>query len=223
KDHALGLAIKRTLSRYRGASLGDRRYVAGKLRHDPVLSGIADLGLELGDTVDAGAGPGQLSLCLRELGLVRTLVGFDLDPRKVTLAEQAAGGDASFTVADLADAELPEADTVLLVDVLHYLPLGEQDALLERAARSLRPGGRLLLRDADKRPGISSLLTRGLEYLAAATGFHRSRSRLCFRPMAEVIARLEALGLHCVAQAAAQGTPFANVLVIATRMHPPQA
>ncbi len=217
KNPELDAAITRTVRRYAAQRIADRKYVAGKLRHDPVLSRIVELGLELGDTVDAGCGRGQLALCLHELGLTKSVIGFDLDERKVAVATAAAGSDARFSVADLSQGALPEADTLLLVDVLHYLPLAEQDALLARAARSLRPGGRLLVRDADKKPGASSFLTRALEHLAAASGWHRSRSRLCFRPMAEVVRELESIGLECQARAAAQGTPLDNVLIVAKR------
>jgi 2-polyprenyl-3-methyl-5-hydroxy-6-metoxy-1,4-benzoquinol methylase len=210
-------AIERTLGRYAGAKLSDLQYVRGKLYYDPVLESIASLGTELGDTIDAGAGRGQLSLCLLELGKVKRLTGFDLDERKIALARRAGGDDATFAVVDLAQAELEPADTILLVDVLHYLPQREQDELLERAARNLRPGGRLLVRDANRRAGASSLLTRALERLASATGWHRSRSKLCFRSADELVGTLERAGLTCQTQGAAQGTPFDNVLIVAAR------
>ncbi len=217
KNPELTAAVARTIARYAAAPIADRQYVAGKLRHDPVLARIVELKVELGVTVDAGAGRGQLALCLFELGLIERLSGFDLDARKVALAAAAAKGDAEFAVGDLGERELPEADSILLVDVLHYLPLLDQNALLRRAAAALRPGGRLLIRDADKKPGASSILTQALEYLATATRWHRSRSRLCFRPMVEVVRELESLGLDCQTRAAAQGTPLDNVLIVATR------
>jgi uncharacterized protein (DUF2062 family) len=217
KNPEITAAIQRTLRRYAAGGIVDRQYVRGKLEHDPVLEGIIRLGLDLGDTVDAGAGRGQLGLCLLELGRIKSLSGFDLDDRKVALARLAGRGDASFKVVDLALAELPTADTILMVDVLHYLPAAEQDALIERAAQSLRPGGRLLIRDANRQPGASSLLTRFAEHVATRLGWHRTRSALCFRSAEELLAVLENQGLVCHVQGAAQGTPFDNVLIVAAR------
>jgi len=210
-------AIERTLRRYAAAGITDRQYVRGKLHHDPALDCVVGLELDLGDTVDAGAGRGQLGLCLLELGRIKSLTGFDLDDRKVALARLAGRGDASFRVVDLALAELQPADTILFIDVLHYLPLAEQDALLERAAQSLRPGGRLLIRDADRKPGARSLVTRVLEHVATITGWHRTRSKLCFRSAEELVSSLERAGLVCQVTGAAQGTPFDNVLIVAAR------
>lgn len=214
-------ARERTLGRYRKAPIFDRKYVAGKLAYDPALETIAALGTPLGELVDAGAGRGQLGLALLELGLARTLRGFDRDPARVRVAELAAGENARFAVGDLATADFGTADTILLSDVLHYLPLAEQDAVLARAARALRPGGRLLIREADGAPHARSFLTRALERLARAVGWHRGRAALRFRPLAELAEQLAKAGLGVRVLDASAGTPFANSLLVGER--PPAA
>jgi uncharacterized protein (DUF2062 family)/SAM-dependent methyltransferase len=214
-DH-VDAAIARTIERYRGAPPGDRYYVAGKLRHDPIVRLIAELGVPLGNTLDAGAGRGQLGLCLVELGLVQALTGFDADERKVNVARAAARGEARFEVGDLDTFSIPTCDTILLVDVLHYLQSEAQDALLSRAARALAPGGRLVLRDVDG-AGPKSALTRALERLATASGWHLKKSALCFRPVEAWTSVLEREGLSFTIRGASQGTPFSNVLVVAER------
>jgi uncharacterized protein (DUF2062 family) len=216
REDAVEHAIARTVERYRGARPGDRYYVAGKLRHDPVLRLIVELGVPLGRTLDAGAGRGQLGLCLVELGLARTLRGFDADPRKIEVARAAAGESAEFEVGDLGTFSFPSCDTILLVDVLHYLPAAAQDELLVRSLRALEPGGRLLLRDVDG-SGPKSFLTRFLERIATATGWHLKKSSLCFRPASEWLAVIEREGLTFSVRGASEGTPFSNVLVVAER------
>lgn len=214
----LDVARERTARRYRNAKLFDRKYVEGKLWFDPVLPLLAELGLELGRVLDAGAGRGQLGLCLLELGQARTLTGFDLDARKIDVARRAAAGAATFDIAHLTDAELTGFDTLLLVDVLHYLGSDDQDALLERAAGALEPGGRLLVRDTDAARRRSGLFTRLSERLAMVTGWHRGDRQLCFRPLAALVARLEASGLRCQVLDASRGTPFSNALIVAERL-----
>lgn len=216
-ESALSAAIARTLARYRSAPIGDRMYVAGKLEHDPVLAEIAALPGDFGRVLDAGAGRGQLGLCLLELGRVESLFGFDSDGRKIALARAAAGADAEFAVADLG-ARFAPADTVLLIDVLHYLPRAEQDAVLAEAVSAVPSGGRVLVRELDGVPGWRSAVTRLFERLATALGVNRGRARLEYRSAAELRERLTALGCECEIRGASEGTPFANVLIVARRL-----
>jgi len=207
-------AITRTVTRYAGAPRGDRVYVSFKLRLDPVLQEVARLG-PLGRVLDAGCGRGQLGVCLSEAGLVSTLSGFDYDARKVTLAS-AAAPEARFEAADAESFVFSRVDTVLLVDILHYLQPEAQDLLLERAVAALSEGGRLVLREVGgKQPG-SGWLTRSFERLGANLGINRAQT-LSFRPLHELTHVLERLGLECHTTDASQGTPLSNSLIVATR------
>lgn len=209
----LDAAIRRTAARYGAAPIGDRLYVRSKLHFDPVLRAVAELG-PLGHVLDAGAGRGQLALALVELGQAHSVSGFDLDARKVHIANAAANGAARFEVADVRSAAFASADTILLVDVLHYLAIAEQDAVLARARQELRPGGKLLVREVDARATPFSWLSRALEHLLTRTGYNRATGRLAFRPAREIGERLNALGLTCSNEDAAQGTPFDNRLIV---------
>jgi 2-polyprenyl-3-methyl-5-hydroxy-6-metoxy-1,4-benzoquinol methylase/uncharacterized protein (DUF2062 family) len=206
-------AVGRTRARYAAAGLGDRCYVASKLAFDPVCRLAVELEGSLGRVLDLGCGRGQLSLLLLECGLATSVIGFDSDARKIEVA-RAAGPEASFAVADLSATPLGQADTVLLIDVLHYLPLAEQDALLTAAARALAPGGRLLVRELDAGRSLRSALTRANEWLARKTGFNRGRASQ-YRPARELTTLLEGQGLPCEVQGASERTPFANVLIVA--------
>jgi trans-aconitate methyltransferase len=59
---------------------------------------------------------------LLELGRVSELRGVDSDARKIEAARTAAP-EARFSVGDVARLALARHDTILLIDVLHYLPL----------------------------------------------------------------------------------------------------
>jgi SAM-dependent methyltransferase len=212
-DPALGARL-RTRARYVGAPIADRCYVALKLATDPVVRAIAELGA-LGQTLDAGSGRGQLGLFLLELGRATSLSGFDFDSRKVGVARAAAGAAAEFDVKDLRHAPLPSADTILLIDVLHYLQPSDQDELLARAAGALRDGGRLLVREVDAAPGARSWLTRVLEAIGTRLGYNRSSSALHFRPLASIVERLETLGMNCRTFPGEISSALANGLVVA--------
>jgi uncharacterized protein (DUF2062 family)/predicted TPR repeat methyltransferase len=214
--HELSRAIRRTVARYAQAPIADRLYVSSKLANDPIVGKLAALPGSFGSVVDAGCGRGQLGLLLLELGGLERLRGFDWDSRKVAIAERAASGDARFETGDLRAIEWTLADTVLLIDVLHYLPRAEQDALLGRVVEALAPGGRLVVREVDGERGWRSGLTTLFERMAARIRYNRAHV-LDFRPAAQIRARLEALGLTVTTESASDGTPLANVMIVAVK------
>lgn len=207
--------MARTVARYESAPKGAKHYVSAKLRFDPVVDVIADLGVQLGETVDAGAGRAQCGLCLAELGLVSTLTGFDWDDSKVAIANHAANGRAVYTHDDLTTHRFERpVDTVLLIDVLHYLTVEDQDRLLGQAFAALRPEGRLLIRDVDAAGG-RSVWTRIAERIGTGLRINRGRT-LVFRSAAELRRVLEELGA-VVAVHTASGGPLTNVLLVAQK------
>ncbi len=207
-------AVDRTVRRYRDAHRRHRIYVAIKLRSDPVVQALTALPGSFGRVLDAGAGRGQFGLLLMELGRADLLSGFDWDADKVKAANIAARGEASFEQGDLRTADLPASDTVLLLDVLHYLSGPEQDSVLERAAAALRPGGRLIVREVGE--GTGSGLTKLFERIGARAKMNRARS-LEFRPLSAILDKLDQLGLVYQAEDASQGTPLSNSLIVARR------
>ena len=212
------LARRRTSQRFAAAPRAHRCYVAVKLATDPVFSEVAELG-PLGDVLDAGCGRGQLGLYLLELGNAARVSGFDFDAAKVAVAQTAARGDAEFRVGNLLEERFEAADTVLLIDVLHYLTPDEQRRVIARACACLRPGGCLVVREADRGPGARSALTCFLERVATLVGYNRladSRS-LGFRPLAEWMDELRAHGLVCAVSLPPSGAQLGNRLVVGRR------
>jgi uncharacterized protein (DUF2062 family)/2-polyprenyl-3-methyl-5-hydroxy-6-metoxy-1,4-benzoquinol methylase len=206
-------ATRRALVRYRNAPLGDRLYVAVKLRTDPIVGALQSLPGSFGRLLDAGAGRGQLSLLALELERATEVVGFDWDARKTGLAQRAAMGEARYFQADICSVTWPPVDTILMADVLHYLTPDRQDAVLERAVAAMSPGGRLLVREVETARGWRTLVTRVSEHVGRLVGYNEGR-RLCFRPISRLVARLESLGLDCAIVPAGIG-PLSNVLIVA--------
>ncbi len=209
----LEAALARTRRRYAHVPRAQRYYVAGKLAVDPVFGLVAGLPGDFGRVLDLGCGRGQLGLFLLELGRARALVGIDADPRKIEVAAL-AGPDADFRVGDAAQPDPSVFDTVLLVDVLHYLSGAEQDFVLRSCAARLTPGGRLLVRELDAVPGARSGITRLLEWIARKIGLNRGRARH-YRSARELTHVLAAAGLACSVQGASERTPLGNVLIVA--------
>ena len=228
------LAVERVAGRYApadGGTAGDRsrfHYVRTKLLGDPVARMIAEIAGDapgaLGEVADIGTGRGQLPILLLELGRATRAFGVDWDAEKIKAATIAAADhgeerpalDARFVSGDAREADVPPADTVLLIDLLHYFKVDEQDRILRRAAAAVRPGGRILIREADPSRGLRSLATLIEERIFTAIRFNRGE-RVHFRPSLELKGILEETGLAAEVRPAWGKTPFSNVLVIGNR------
>ncbi len=199
-------------------------YVRIKLLMDPIAKLIADIEGEeagaLGEVFDIGTGRGQLPILLCELGRATHAKGFDWDEKKIADGERAAAIAPALPIelwqSDARTGEVTPADTVLLVDLLHYFTIEEQDEILLRAAKAVRPGGRLLVREADTERGWRSTMTLLEEKIFTALRFNRGE-RVKFRPARELTAVMEAAGLAVEVRPAWGKTPFSNVLFIARR------
>ena len=109
---------------------------------------------------------------------------------------------------------MPEATTVLLVDVLYQLEAGVQLALVRTAARAARQ--RILIRALDPDRGMRSALTIGLERLMRRVSPH-SGKHVDVVPVARLTETLSEAGFAVSIAPCWQGTPFANVLIIGRR------
>lgn len=209
---------------------GRFHYVRVKLLGDPICRMVADLeGDEagvLGSVFDVGTGRGQVPIMLLELGRATSAQGVDWDEGKIAEAQKAAANEgeggplpATFEQADVREAAIESSDTVLLLDIVHYLAVDEQDQLLERAARAVGPGGRLVIREADTARGWRSWMTLAEELIFTAIRFNRG-ARVRFRASGDIVRVLEGEGLDCEVRPAWGRTPFSNVLILGRRPIP---
>jgi ubiquinone/menaquinone biosynthesis C-methylase UbiE len=99
-----------------------------------------------GAVLDAGCGTGSLSVALAELG--HQVTGIDLSPAMLTLAKKKAAASGVSIRYALMDAAAPRLalgryHAIVCRHLLWALP--EPGAVLQRWARLLKPGGRLVL------------------------------------------------------------------------------
>lgn len=144
------------------------------------------------------------------------LTGIELDAQSAAWARKALGDRVTVHVADLSRADLPDADVILLFDVLHYLGDKEQVALLDRIAHSLRGGGKLLMRVADTEAGWRFRLTRIVDQSTVLMRGRLSGNFFC-RTIGDWSNLLLRHGFRIERQPMSQGTPFANILLTASR------
>lgn len=208
-------------------------FARGKLRWDPVFRHLLEHGLiaPRSRVLDIGCGRGLLaSLLLAASGEAQggrwptewaaapddaRFTGIDIMAGDVARARTALGDGAIFVCGDMRSVAFPAADTVVILDALHYIETLEQDAVLLRVRRALGDGGRLVLRvgDAASRRGFAT--SQWVDRIVCLLRGRGVRPR-AGRRLAEWQARLAALGFDVSSRPMAQGTPFANVLLVGT-------
>ena len=146
------------------------------------------------------------------------LHGIDSHAGRVNVARRALGGAAQVEQRDLREHDfLRPCSVIVLIDVLLYLPDGEPERVIRKAAEALEPGGLLLLREADAGAGFAFWLTQCSAWLDAATR-GRFGERMHCRSAAHWRAELARQGFVVEAEPMSQGTPFANVLFAARKV-----
>jgi SAM-dependent methyltransferase len=209
-------------------------FARGKLRIDPIFLAMLRMGTipDGAHILDLGCGQSLLASLLLAAKIqydrriwpqewprppvASGLMGIELDAQSAGWARKALGDRVSVTTADLRNVELPDADVVLLLDVLHYMDDAEQLVLLEKIAHSLRNGGKLLLRVADAEAGWRFRLTRLVDHSTVLMRGRLSGSFFC-RTIGDWSALLLRHGFRIERQPMSQGTPFANILLTAFR------
>ena len=135
-----------------------------------------------GTWADLGAGDGTFTRALAELlGSTATIYAVDRDTRAVAALKQFAAGASARVVPVEADfavlLELPGLggrglDGMLLANALHFVR--DAEAVLERLARLVRPRGRVVLVEYDRRAASRwvpyPISAQRLPALAAAAG-----------------------------------------------------
>jgi SAM-dependent methyltransferase len=223
---------------YRSAGSFAYRFARGKLKGDPVYRAILACGLLLGRPriLDLGCGQGLLAAWLQ--GAERchargcwpqgwppaprpaSMSGIELMAPDVERARRALGTGYDVAHADIRSAEFGAADAVVILDVLHYLPAAAQVQILQRVHAALPPQGLLLLRVGDAGGGWRFRYSLCIDRLVMWLRGHGLVHLHC-RSVAQWRTLLHDCGFDSETMPMSQGTPFANVLLIAHAIRQP--
>jgi len=110
-----------------------------------------DLLPEKGVIYDLGCGYGFLDYFLLLQSDHRTIIGVDYDEDKIQVADQSylKNDRITFEAKDVMAVDVHNADAVMILDVLHYLSVENQHALIRSSFQGLKSGGILIIRDGD--------------------------------------------------------------------------
>lgn len=156
-----------------------RGYVGSKLRSDPVFLAAYELfGGSDQPILDVGCGVGLLAFYLRERGCRQPILGLDVDARKIRQGTSIVQG--RYTDVDLRCQDVQEpipefSGAIALFDVLHYLPLAQQTALLSRLAKCVTPGSALVIRDCPRDDSARFWMTYAAEKFAQTISWNLNR------------------------------------------------
>lgn len=221
---------------YRDCGLFDRRWAAGKLGRDPIFpalieqrvfrdgSWVLDLGCGRGllaawllaaERLEAsGAWPANLARPPQGL----RFRGFELMGREAEIGNRALQasfpGRVEFAGGDMREVAIGTTDAVAILDVLHYIDYDAQESLLDRIRIALPTGGVLVTRVGDAGAGWRFGFSQFVDFCMASAQGHRHPPTWC-RPLEAWIETLTHRGFAVQVSPMSDGTPFANVMLIA--------
>ena len=131
---------------------------------------------------DIGCGYGFLDFILALVSTERSITALDYDEEKIAVADNCVirGENLRFYAVDVTEYSFENQDLFLLNDVLHYLPEREQMELLETCISHLNPGGKIIIRDADRDLEKRHKGTELTELFSTKSGFNKTKNRLFF-------------------------------------------
>jgi SAM-dependent methyltransferase len=214
-------------------------WARGKLAKDPVFHGMLQRG-ELpaqARVVDIGCGQGLVASLLMACQAMqarhawpqgwpvaasaKAYTGIELMAADVKRGQAALSTLADipfkpeFLCADMREVALPECDVVVILDVLHYVDHAAQVAVLSKVRDALAASkGRLLLRVGDAANTRGFAISQWVDRVVTRARGH-GVPPTWGRSVQDWVAVLRQLGFSVKTIGQSQGTPFANVLLVA--------
>jgi 1-acyl-sn-glycerol-3-phosphate acyltransferase len=182
------------LYRYQGKFV--EQFVHWKMKMDPMFGTLDAVVPRCGFVLDLGCGYGVATHWLSQFTDGRNFLGLDYDENKIRVAQRTVPESPriKFETGDILNCDYPACDTILLLDVLHYWTPEKQQLILNKARQALRPGGRLILRDAARAESEAHRRVTFWEKIATRLGHNKTVEGLHFQTRAELEVALQRAG-----------------------------
>ena len=152
-------------------------YMRIKVRLEKNYQVFNDLLPRNGKILDIGCGYGFMPYMLHFVCPERNITGIDYDEQKIATASHCFSKDAGirFFCADITQYQFERYDAVVMMDILHYLQPEQQKVVIEKAIRSIQPGGMIVIRDGNTDLGKRHRGTKMTEIFSTAIfGFNKT-------------------------------------------------
>jgi 2-polyprenyl-3-methyl-5-hydroxy-6-metoxy-1,4-benzoquinol methylase len=164
--------------------------------------------------LEIGCGTGPILFLLNRFSEIAAGRGLDIDGEAIRIAT-ATNAHSNLTFASescyaLNASDVQAYDVILCFDVLHHLPNAEKPRFLEHVVSILRPGGRIILKDLDRRPWRKALANRITDYLS-------TRSMVSYWSREEAVCFLEDQGLRVVVDRPCEDWVWSHFMVVAEK------
>ncbi len=159
-----------------------------------------------GKIIDIGCGYGFMAYFLAAKSENREILGLDYDHTKIDVANHhyLKTPQISFVAADATYFAYEDADAIVMMDILHYMPAELQISLIKKCIAALKPSGILLIRDGDSSQQKKHQLTQLTEFFSTRVmGFNiKKHGQLQFLSSAFLISALadQKVDIHIIDQ-----------------------
>ncbi len=167
-----------------------------------------------GPVLDLGCGFGLFSLYYAAIGPGRFVRGIDLSARRIAMAQRAAArlgiANVAYDCGDAREFKSPgELAGAYMLDIVHHVPRDTVPPLLRALRHSLGRGGRLLVKDVDRRPAAKRWFTWALDKAMAP------RAPVDYWSAEELTRALETSGFRVYRHLMLDVLPYPHILYIA--------
>lgn len=125
----------------------------------PIITGKSSI-------LDIGCGHGLFLNLIRKKFSDVHCVGFDHDLNKINQAKLSSEEIKFLTIDDVEKLEKSSFDFVSIIDVLYSVPVDDWDKVIKTAYNSLKPGGKLILKETVNKPVLKYYFCLMQEILA---------------------------------------------------------
>lgn len=166
-----------------------------------------------GTITELGCGEGLLSNYLAIISPKRKVIGYELVPERLARAKKGIK-NALYYVGDVVKIPYPQSDAIILFHVLHHLPGKEaQEEVLQKAKKSLKNGGELVIVDVHVKPTIKYVAAWIADHFLVPWVFEkRFYTRAYFRRESEWVSLLKNVGFTIKVTEETSGRPFPNII-----------